>query len=56
MNLGDFPKDKVLPMIEGWGGMTVDINKAPAGTDFGPLLEGLKNNGLFNNSISKLEQ
>ncbi|WP_340113733.1 hypothetical protein [Maribellus mangrovi] len=43
VNLNDFPKDKVFPMIEGWGGMCVDINNAPAGTEFTPLLEGLKN-------------
>ena len=30
-------------MIHGWGGMTVDMNAAPAGTDFTPLLEGLEN-------------
>ncbi|MBS2100873.1 cupin domain-containing protein [Carboxylicivirga linearis] len=43
VNLNDFPKDQVFPMIEGWGGMCVDINNAPAGTEFTPLLEGLKN-------------
>ena len=43
VHLNDFPKDQVLPMIHGWGGMTVDINNAPAGTDFTPLLEGLEN-------------
>ena len=43
VHLNDFPKDKVFPMIEGWGGMCVDINNAPAGTEFSPLLEGLKN-------------
>lgn len=42
VHLDDFPKDQVLPHIEGWGGMTVDINNAPAGTDFSPLLEGLE--------------
>ena len=42
VNLADFPKDQVLPHITGWGGMTVDINNAPAGTDFTPLLEGLE--------------
>ena len=41
VHLDDFPKGVVLPMIDGWGGMAVDINKAPAGTDFSPLLEGL---------------
>lgn len=43
VHLDNFPKDQVLPMIHGWGGMTVDINNAPAGTDFTPLLEGLEN-------------
>ncbi len=43
VNLNDFPKDMVFPMIDGWGGMCVDINNAPAGTDFSPLLEGLEN-------------
>lgn len=43
VHLDDFPKDMVFPMITGWGGMCVDINTAPAGTDFTPLLEGLKN-------------
>lgn len=42
VHLDDFPKNQVLPHIEGWGGMTVDINNAPAGTDFTPLLEGLE--------------
>lgn len=42
VNLNDFPKDQALPHINGWGGMTVDINNAPAGTDFTPLLEGLE--------------
>ena len=39
----DFPTGHVIPMIHGWGGLTVDLNNAPAGTDFSPLLEGLKN-------------
>lgn len=43
VHLDDFPKDQVLPHIKGWGGMTVDINNAPAGTDFTALLEGLEN-------------
>jgi hypothetical protein len=43
VNLDDFPKDQILPMIDGWGGLAVDINNAPAGTDFRPLLEGLEN-------------
>jgi len=43
VHIDNFPKDQVIPMIHGWGGMTVDMNKAPAGTDFTPLLEGLEN-------------
>ena len=43
VNLDDFPKGKVLPMINGWGGLTVDVNNAPKGTNFTPLLEGLEN-------------
>jgi hypothetical protein len=43
VHLDDFPKDMVLPNIPGWGGMAVDINNSPAGTNFRPLLEGLKN-------------
>ena len=30
--------------LPGYGGMTVAFNEIPAGTDFTPLLEGLKNN------------
>ncbi|RYG53155.1 MAG: hypothetical protein EOO01_05095 [Chitinophagaceae bacterium] len=30
--------------LPGYGGMTVAFNEIPAGTDFSPLLEGLKNN------------
>jgi hypothetical protein len=43
VHLDDFPKDKVLPYIDGWGGLAVDINNSPAGTNFRPLLEGLEN-------------
>jgi hypothetical protein len=43
VHLDDFPKDMVLPFIDGWGGLAVDINNSPAGTNFRPLLEGLKN-------------
>jgi hypothetical protein len=43
VHLDDFPKDQVLPMIHGWGGLTVDVNNAPKGADFKPLLKGLKN-------------
>ena len=30
--------------LPGFGGMTVAFNEIPAGTDFSPLLQGLKNN------------
>ena len=30
--------------LSGFGGMTVAFNEIPAGTDFSPLLQGLKNN------------
>jgi hypothetical protein len=43
VHLNNFPEGKVLPLIDGWGGLAVDINNAPAGTNFRPLLEGLKN-------------
>ena len=43
VNLDDFPKDQILPMIHGWGGMTVDFNSAPKGTDWRPLLKGMEN-------------
>lgn len=43
VHLNDFPKGQVLPMIDGWGGLAVDLNNAPAGSDFSPLLEGLEN-------------
>ncbi|WP_430813533.1 hypothetical protein [Carboxylicivirga sp. RSCT41] len=44
VHLDDFPHHKAVPIIKGWGGMAVDINNAPAGTDFTPLLHGLENN------------
>lgn len=40
----DFPKGKLINMVHGWGGMTVAINEPIAGTDFTPLLQGLKDN------------
>ncbi len=43
VTLNDFPTDKILPMIHGWGGLTVDVNNAPKGADWRPLLEGLEN-------------
>jgi hypothetical protein len=43
VHLNDFPKDMVIPFIDGWGGFAVDINNSPAGTNFRPLLEGLEN-------------
>jgi hypothetical protein len=38
----DFPKGNVVNLVEGWGGLAVAINEAPAGTDFTPFLVGLK--------------
>ncbi len=38
----DFPKGNIINMINGWGGMTVAINEPKAGTDFTPILKGLK--------------
>ncbi len=38
----NFPKDKIINMVNGWGGMTVAINELKAGTDFTPILKGLK--------------
>lgn len=34
----------IMRGLPGWGGMTVAFNEIPAGTDFAPLLQGLKNN------------
>ena len=34
----------IMRAIPGFGGMTVGFNQLPAGTDFTPLLDGLKNN------------
>jgi hypothetical protein len=34
----------VMRNLPGYGGMTVAFNEIPAGTDFSPLLHGLKNN------------
>lgn len=33
----------VMRRLSGYGGMTVAFNEVPAGTDFSPLLQGLKN-------------
>ncbi|MDN3690125.1 cupin domain-containing protein [Cyclobacterium jeungdonense] len=41
--MDNFPGDKLLNYIEGWGEMTVAVNEMPAGTDLALLLEGLKN-------------
>jgi hypothetical protein len=38
----DFPKGNIINMVNGWGGMTVAINEPKAGTDFSPILKGLK--------------
>lgn len=42
--IDQFPKNMVINHLNGWGGMTVAINELPSGTDFAPLLTGLKNN------------
>ncbi len=34
----------IMRGLPGYGGMTVAFNQIPAGTDFAPLLQGLKNN------------
>ncbi len=34
----------IMRGLPGYGGMTVAFNEIPAGTDFSPLLQGLKNN------------
>lgn len=44
ISIKQFPKNMVINHLNGWGGMTIAINELPAGTDFAPLLEGLKNN------------
>ncbi len=38
----DFPTGNVINMVGGWGGMAVTINQATAGTDYTPVLVGLK--------------
>lgn len=38
----DFPKGNIINMVNGWGGMTVAINEPKAGTDYTPILKGLK--------------
>lgn len=38
----DFPKGNIINMVDGWGGMAVTINEVPAGTDYTPVLVGLK--------------
>lgn len=40
----DFPKGNIINMVNGWGGMAVAINEPPAGTDYTPVLKGLKDN------------
>ena len=44
ISLDNFPKTMVINHLDGWGGMTIAVNELPAGTDFTPLLQGLKNN------------
>ncbi|HMB64025.1 MAG TPA: hypothetical protein VKN36_13180 [Eudoraea sp.] len=36
--------DSTMRNLRGYGGMTIDFNEIPKGTDFTPLLQGLKNN------------
>lgn len=38
----DFPKGNIINMVGDWGGLAVTINEVPAGTDYTPLLAGLK--------------
>ncbi|MFW6310369.1 MAG: hypothetical protein ACOC1D_04635 [Prolixibacteraceae bacterium] len=38
----DFPKGNIINMVGGWGGMAVTVNEVPAGTDYTPVLVGLK--------------
>lgn len=38
----EFPKGNVINMVGGWGGLAVTINEVPAGTDYTPVLVGLK--------------
>jgi hypothetical protein len=38
----DFPKGNIINMVGGWGGLAVTINEVPAGTDYSPVLVGLK--------------
>lgn len=42
--INEFPTNQIVNHIEGWGSMTVAVNSLPKGTDFAPMLEGLKNN------------
>ena len=44
IGIDSFPTDMMVNHLEDWGGMTVAVNSLPAGTDFAPLLVGLKNN------------
>ena len=39
--------DTVLRNVTGYGGMTIAFNELPKGTDFTPLLQGLKNNSCY---------
>lgn len=44
ISLNEFPRDMGINYLDDWGKMVVSYNEIPAGTDFSPLLEGLKNN------------
>ncbi len=40
----DFPKGNIINMAGNWGGLAAVINEVPAGTDYTPVLAGLKDN------------
>ena len=44
ISIDSFPTNMMVNHLEGWGGMTIAVNSMPTGTDFAPLLVGLKNN------------
>jgi hypothetical protein len=44
ISIDSFPTNMMVNHLEDWGGMTVAVNSLPNGTDFAPLLTGLKNN------------
>lgn len=44
LSTDEFPKGNVINMVGGWGGLAVTMNEVPAGTDYTPVLVGLKDN------------